>query len=68
MNAIHMSQTLALQGQNPLDAARRARIRDLVFDHARRRGLPVLMVTHDAGDAAAAGGDVIVLAGDAPDP
>ncbi|MGE0493186.1 MAG: S8 family peptidase [Vulcanimicrobiota bacterium] len=24
MNAIHMSQTLALQGQNPLDAARRA--------------------------------------------
>ena len=51
-----------------LDAARRARIRDLVFDHARRRGLPVLMVTHDAGDAAAAGGDVIVLAGDAPDP
>ena len=39
-----------------LDADRRARTRDMVFDVARRRALPVVLVTHDAGDAAAAGG------------
>lgn len=44
-----------------LDADRRARMRSLVFERAWTRGLPVLMVTHDAEDARAAGGDVIDL-------
>lgn len=48
-----------------LDADRRAQIRDLVFARARDRNLPVLMVTHDAEDARAAGGPVIEL--NAPD-
>lgn len=45
-----------------LDPARRAQVRGLVFDRARARGLPVLMVTHDRSDAEAAGGDVLTLA------
>ena len=44
-----------------LDADRRAQIRALVFDRARAAGLPVLLVTHDADDAQAAGGPVIHL-------
>ena len=44
-----------------LDADRRAQIRQLVFDRVRAAGLPVLMVTHDAQDAEAAGGPVIRL-------
>lgn len=44
-----------------LDTERRAQVRQLVFDVAKRRGLPVLMVTHDAEDATAAGGDIITL-------
>lgn len=44
-----------------LDAELRAEIRSFVFDHARARGLPVLLVTHDAEDAAAAGGPVVSL-------
>lgn len=44
-----------------LDAALRDQTRRLVFDLARDRGLPVLLVTHDAEDAAAAGGEVIRL-------
>jgi putative thiamine transport system ATP-binding protein len=44
-----------------LDAGLRAQTRDLVFGLARDRGLPVLMVTHDAEDAAAAGGPVVRL-------
>lgn len=44
-----------------LDAALRSQMRTLVFDHARERQLPVLMVTHDAEDAEAAGGDVLRL-------
>ncbi len=46
-----------------LDADRRAQVRGLVFDRARALNLPVLMVTHDADDAAAAGGHVISLDG-----
>lgn len=46
-----------------LDASRRDQVRSLVFDRARARDLPVLMVTHDAEDARAAGGPVIELAG-----
>ena len=44
-----------------LDAALRSQVRQLVFEHARARNLPVLMVTHDSEDAAAAGGQVITL-------
>jgi putative thiamine transport system ATP-binding protein len=46
-----------------LDAALRAQVRDMVFDRARARALPVLMVTHDADDAQAAGGVIITLKG-----
>ncbi len=44
-----------------LDAALRADMRRLVFDCVREEGLPTLMVTHDAADAEAAGGEVIEL-------
>ncbi len=44
-----------------LDTARRAQTRSLVFDRARALDLPVLMVTHDAEDAAAAGGEIVTL-------
>lgn len=44
-----------------LDAALRARMRAFVFEHARDRRLPTLLVTHDPADAEAAGGPVIVL-------
>ena len=44
-----------------LDTDLRAQIRGLVFGHAKARGLPVLMVTHDDQDANAAGGQVIRL-------
>lgn len=44
-----------------LDATLRAQIRDLVFTQARNRGLPVLLVTHDAEDASAAQGQIINL-------
>jgi putative thiamine transport system ATP-binding protein len=39
-----------------LDATLRGQIRELVFDTARDRGLPVLQVTHDISDAEAAQG------------
>jgi putative thiamine transport system ATP-binding protein len=39
-----------------LDAPLRDAIRQLVFSRCRERGLPVLLVTHDAADVAAAGG------------
>lgn len=42
-----------------LDAALRDQIRRLVFDHAKARDLPVILVTHDPTDAAAAGGPVL---------
>lgn len=35
-----------------LDAALRERMRDFVFNTVRKRGIPVLMVTHDASDMA----------------
>ncbi len=44
-----------------LDAALRARIRGFVFAQVRARGLPALMVTHDAADAEAAGGPVVEI-------
>lgn len=59
-----LSQPKALLLDEPfsrLDATLRDQIRRQVFDLARARGLPVLMVTHDAEDAAAAGGRVLHL-------
>jgi len=41
-----------------LDADLRDQTRHLVFDRARRAGLPVVLVTHDEEDARAAGGQV----------
>jgi putative thiamine transport system ATP-binding protein len=48
---------------NRLDATLRGEIRAFVFDHARERRLPALLVTHDAADAQAAGGQVILIEG-----
>lgn len=42
-----------------LDAHLRDEIRRFVFEHARARGLPVLLVTHDEADAHAAAGPVV---------
>ncbi len=42
-----------------LDADLREQTRELVFSKARESGLPVLLVTHDAADAEAAGGDIV---------
>jgi len=44
-----------------LDAELRGQVRTLVFETAKERALPVLMVTHDAEDARAAGGKIIEL-------
>lgn len=41
-----------------LDANLREQTRQLVFNRARRAGLPVVLVTHDEEDARAAGGQV----------
>ena len=46
---------------NKLDAELRTSFSDLVFAHARLRGLPTLLVTHDPADARAAGGRIIPL-------
>jgi putative thiamine transport system ATP-binding protein len=46
-----------------LDPDLRGDLRRFVFDHIRDRDIPVLMVTHDEADAAAAGGPVIPLGG-----
>ncbi len=44
-----------------LDTTLRGRMRSFVFSHARERGLPTLLVTHDPADADAAGGPVLSL-------
>ena len=46
-----------------LDPERRAATREMVFETARRRALPVVMVTHDREDARAAGGRIVSLDG-----
>lgn len=46
-----------------LDAGLRAQIRGFVFEQARARGLPVILVTHDIEDARAAGGRVMAPLG-----
>ncbi|CAG0910213.1 unnamed protein product [Cyprideis torosa] len=59
-----LSEPCALLLDEPfsrLDAALRAQVRDLVFSRAKARALPVLMVTHDAEDASAAGGEIVIL-------
>ena len=59
-----LSQPRALLLDEPfgrLDAALRGRFRQFVFGHAAAAGLPVLLVTHDPDDAAAAGGPVTLL-------
>lgn len=44
-----------------LDTALRGDVRRFLFEHAAQRRLPALLVTHDAGDAEAAGGPVVML-------
>lgn len=44
-----------------LDVGLRDRVRRFVFDHARARGLPTLLVTHDPDDARAADGPTVEL-------
>lgn len=44
-----------------LDESLRDQIRELVFAEVARQKLPTLLVTHDRGDADAAGGPVIAL-------
>jgi putative thiamine transport system ATP-binding protein len=46
---------------NKLDTQLRHDFRRFVFAHARERGLPMLLVTHDPHDARAAGGRVLTL-------
>jgi putative thiamine transport system ATP-binding protein len=46
---------------NRLDAQLRGDFRAFVIGHARERGLPILLVTHDEADAIAVGGRVIQL-------
>jgi putative thiamine transport system ATP-binding protein len=46
-----------------LDTKRRGQVRELVFQEAAKRRLPVLLVTHDPDDAAAASGPCIELDG-----
>lgn len=47
-----------------LDAELRGQTRELVFETARKAGLPVVLVTHDEADARAAGG-MLHLVGEA---
>ena len=59
-----LSEPCALLLDEPfsgLDTALRAQVRELVFARAKARGLPVMLVTHDAEDAAAAGGEIVRL-------
>ena len=42
-----------------LDMELRGQMRELVFEKAGTRGLPVILVTHDPSDAAAAGGEIL---------
>ena len=62
-----LSEPCALLLDEPfsrLDAALRTQVREMVFDRAKARALPVLMVTHDADDAQSAGGVIVTLGGE----
>ena len=48
-----------------LDAALRRQMRRFVFERVRERGLPAILVTHDADDARAAAGRVVSPLGEA---
>jgi putative thiamine transport system ATP-binding protein len=66
-----LSQPQALLLDEPfgkLDAALRDDFRRFVFGFAQRAGLPTVLVTHDAADAAAAGGRIVSLDRDLPEP
>lgn len=54
----HPSILLLDEPFSKLDANLREQTRQLVFDRARRAGLPVVLVTHDEDDARAAGGQL----------
>jgi putative thiamine transport system ATP-binding protein len=59
-----LSQPQALLLDEPfsrLDAALRAQMRELVFTHAKKRHLPVILVTPDPEDAEAAAGQTIKI-------
>ena len=59
-----LSQPKALLLDEPfskLDTGLRGQMRDIVFETAKRLKLPMLLVTHDEADAAAAGGAIIRL-------
>ncbi|MBU0799274.1 MAG: hypothetical protein KJ825_18755, partial [Alphaproteobacteria bacterium] len=67
---LHFDEAMLLLLDEPfgkLDADLRERFRHFVFDHAARRKLPVLMVTHDIQDAPE-GGQVIRLESLTPSP
>ena len=49
-----------------LDLALRDQIRTFVLTRARSLGLPVILVTHDPNDAAAAGGRIVLPDGSTP--
>jgi putative thiamine transport system ATP-binding protein len=64
-----LASPLALLLDEPfgkLDAELRDDMRRFVFDHAAKRALPVVLVTHDPADAEAAGGRTLLLKGDTP--
>lgn len=46
-----------------LDRPLRRQMRDLVFGLARAQAIPAILVTHDAEDAEAAGGEVVEIGG-----
>jgi putative thiamine transport system ATP-binding protein len=62
-----MSEPRALLLDEPfarLDADLRTQFRRLVFDRAKSRRLPVLLVTHDREDAEAASGKIVTVGED----
>ncbi|OSQ39664.1 ATP-binding cassette domain-containing protein [Thalassospira mesophila] len=59
-----LSQPSALLLDEPfskLDATLRDQFRRFVFDQARQKALPTLMVTHDPDDASATGGPILAM-------
>ncbi|MET0599119.1 MAG: ATP-binding cassette domain-containing protein [Mesorhizobium sp.] len=61
---VMLSEPRALLLDEPfakLDRALKEQMRALVFSQARRASLPLLLVTHDEADAAAAGGAIVSI-------